>query len=154
MIYTNWQPRFIQLLSVIGIILAFYLVLFHNDQLVSSGCVATEIWDCGAVSGPQAPYSKILDIPVAIIGMVGYSGIFLLVWLADFIIIVRQNLHLLLLGLVGPGFLFTAYLSTLEAVVLEAWCKYCVYSAGIITLMLFLGISYFFSQKRAKNRPA
>ena len=42
-------------------------------------------------------------------------------------------------GSLGGG-LFSAYLTYLEAFVIEAWCQYCVISAIIITLIFFASL--------------
>ncbi len=77
-----WQLRLIQPLSVIGLLIAQYLLLFHNGVLIV-GCTGSGWDDCGAVSGPTAPYSSVGPIPVALIGLAGYAIIFLLTWLKD-----------------------------------------------------------------------
>ncbi|MFQ5436417.1 MAG: hypothetical protein ACE5FD_16255, partial [Anaerolineae bacterium] len=64
----DWQIRLIQLLSVPGMIVAFYLLLFHKGSLVSA-CQVNSIFDCGQVSGPDAPYSALGPAPVALIGL-------------------------------------------------------------------------------------
>jgi len=38
------------------------------------------------------------------------------------------------------GFLFAAFLSYLEAYVLQKWCIYCLWSQGIITAILLVTI--------------
>ena len=63
----DWQLRLIQLLSVPGMLLAFYLYLFHEGVLIV-GCRVGTIFDCGIVSGPGAPYASIGPVPVAFIG--------------------------------------------------------------------------------------
>ena len=73
----NWQIRIIQLLALPGLIVAYYLWLFHNGTLMTT-CGVNELFDCGQVSGPTAPYSSIGPIPIALIGMIGYIVIFLL----------------------------------------------------------------------------
>ncbi|HIP72329.1 MAG TPA: hypothetical protein EYH05_13155, partial [Anaerolineae bacterium] len=78
----DWQVRVIQLLSVAGLLVAFYLLLFHNGVLVA-GCTDTGWDDCGSVSGPDAPYASIGPIPVALIELIGYAVIFLVTWLKD-----------------------------------------------------------------------
>ena len=78
----DWQIRLIQLLAVPGLMVAYYLLLYHNGALVNA-CSANGWDDCGKVSGPGAPYSAIGPIPVALIGLIGYAVIFLVSWLKD-----------------------------------------------------------------------
>jgi hypothetical protein len=63
---TGWQARVIQLLAVPGLLVAFYLLLYHNGTIVSI-CTPNGWEDCGQVSGPGAPYASLGPIPVALI---------------------------------------------------------------------------------------
>jgi uncharacterized membrane protein len=137
----NWQVRLIQLLAVPGMLLAFYLLLFHNGKLIDV-CTASGWDDCGKVSGPDAPYSAVGPVPVALIGLIGYSLLFLLTWLKDWLALVEDYLPELLVALTGIAFLFTLGLTALEIFVIHAICRYCVVSAVIITIMLGLALHY------------
>lgn len=142
----DWQIRLIQLLAVPGMLLAYYLLLFHNGDLVLN--CGTSGWDdCGAVSGPDAPYSSVGGVPVALIGFIGYATIFGAVWLQDWVTAVNDNLPEILIALTGLAFLFTLWLTGLELFVIHAVCRYCLISAGIITSMLGLAIHYLRSLK-------
>lgn len=139
--HDGWQISVIQLLAVPGLLLSFYLWLYHEDLLIAA--CGTSGWDdCGAVSGPGAPYASVGPIPVAAIGFAGYAVIFLLAWARDWSAMVEEYLPELMAGLTGIAFLFTAYLTALEVVVIHAVCRYCLVSAGIITIMLALALSY------------
>lgn len=147
MVNTNhWQIRIVQLLSVVGIVLAYYLMLFHKGE-ITVPCGANDIFNCGAVSGPAAPYSEINNIPVALLGFVGYIVIFLSTWLPSWVPMLQDWVKYLLFLFTGFGVAFTGYLTYIEAFVLKAWCLYCVYSAVIILLMFFLSISYLRSRQ-------
>jgi uncharacterized membrane protein len=137
----GWQISLIQLLAVPGLLLSFYLWLYHEDLLIAA-CGTTGWDDCGAVSGPGAPYASVGPIPVAAIGFVGYAVIFLLAWLRDWSATLEEYLPELMAGITGIAFLFTAYLTVLEVVVIHAVCRYCLVSAAIILAMLGLAISY------------
>lgn len=145
----RWQVRLIQLLAVPGLIVAYFLWLYHEGQ-VNTLCTGG-FWDCGKVSGPDAPYSSVGPVPVAIIGMVGYVTIFLLTWLADWFDSIEDNLPELLIAVVGLGFAFSVGLTALEVFVIHAACKYCVVSAVIMTVMFILAISYLMSERRARR---
>lgn len=137
----NWHIRVIQLLAVPGTLLAYFLYLYHEGSLIGV-CLPSAIWDCGQVSGPNAPYASIGPLPVALIGLIGYLFIFLLAWLQDWVPLVDEYLPELMVGVTGLAFLFTLGLTALEAFVIHAWCQYCVYSAIIITIMFVLAILY------------
>lgn len=137
----DWQVRLIQLLAVPGMILAFYLLLYHEGNLIDV-CTASGWDDCGKVSGPDAPYSSIGPIPVALIGLIGYITIFLVAWAKDWLSIVQDYLPELLVGLTAVAFLFSLGLTGLELFVIHAICRFCVISAVIITVMFALSIHY------------
>ena len=135
----DWPLRLIQLLSVPGMFLAYYLLLYHNGQLFSV-CEPNGLEDCGLVSGPGATYSAIGPIPVALIGLIGYITIFLAIWLKDWVLLIDDYIPEIMLGLTGIAFLFTAFLTGLEIFVIHAFCRYCLMSAGVIIIMLILAV--------------
>ncbi|MFZ0547263.1 MAG: vitamin K epoxide reductase family protein [Candidatus Promineifilaceae bacterium] len=137
----DWIVRLIQLLAVPGMLLAFFLLLYHNGRLVDV-CTASGWSDCGKVSGPEAQFSAIGSVPVALIGLIGYIVLFLAAWLKDWVAIVDENLPELLLGLTAVAFLFTLGLTGLEIFVIHAVCPYCLISAVIVTIMFVLSIGY------------
>jgi uncharacterized membrane protein len=137
----NWQIRLIQLLAIPGLLAAFYLWLFHEGSLVAV-CSGVGWDDCGLVSGPDAPYAAIGPVPVALIGFVGYGLIFLTTWLKDWWPALEENLVEVMLSLTGMAFLFSLVLTGLELFVIHAFCRYCVVSAVIATLMFILAVSY------------
>ena len=143
----KWQALVIQLLAVPGMLVAYYLLLYHNGVLFTT-CTVNEFFDCGQVSGPGSPYSSIGPIPVALIGLLGYAAIFLVVWLGNWSSTIDDYLPELLAGLVGLAFIFTLGLTGLELAVIHAFCQYCLYSAGIVLVMLVLVISLLVSQRR------
>lgn len=137
----DWQIRLIQLLAIPGLLLSFYLWLFHHGSLVAA-CLPSAWDDCGAVSGPDAPYSSVGPVPVAAIGFAGYAAIFGMIWLRAWIVKLHDFLPELLVGITGVALLFTIYLTSLEIFVIHAVCRFCLVSAVIILLMFALSISY------------
>lgn len=143
----NWQALVIQLLTVPGTLVAYYLLLYHNGVLFTT-CTVNDFFDCGQVSGPGSPYSSIGPIPVALIGLLGFVAIFLVVWLSNWSSSIDEYLPELLAGLVGLAFIFTLGLTVLELAVIHAFCQYCLYSAAIVLVMFVLAISFIISQRR------
>lgn len=143
----DWQIKVIQLISVAGIVVAYYLLLFHNGAVLAA-CTGSGWDDCGAVSGPDAPYSSVGPIPVALIGLVGYAAIFLATWLKDWLPRLDDYLPEILVGMTGLAFAFSMWLTALELFVIHAVCRYCVVSAVFVTILFGLAISYL----RAVNR--
>jgi uncharacterized membrane protein len=137
----DWQLRLIQLLAVPGLLIAFYLLLYHNGSLVTF-CSVNGWDDCGSVSGPGAPYAAIGPVPVALIGLVGYGLIFLLTWLNGWSAWLDTYLPAFIAGVTSLAFLFSLGLTALEVFVIQAICRYCILSAVIVAVMFGLSISY------------
>jgi uncharacterized membrane protein len=141
----DWQLRLIQPIAVLGLLVAHYLLLFHNGVLVVA-CTGSGWDDCGAVSGPTAPYAAVGPVPVALIGLLGYAVLFALTWLKDWPPLRDGYLAELLVGAAGLGFFFTVVLTGLEAFVIHAFCRYCLVSAVLITIIFVLSISFLHSE--------
>ena len=130
------------ILCVLGIAAASLALREHYRDAGDSPCSINEHWDCGIVN--HSPYAMVYGVPVAAIGMAGYSLIGILgLW-------GRRNL-LLLATLVGMA--FALYLTNIEARVLGVWCLYCVISQAIIAALLLLSIGWVVSHA-LRGRPA
>jgi uncharacterized membrane protein len=126
----------VALLSLVGIFVAAYLYLY---KIGSIGSVMCGTGGCETVQ--LSRWSSFLGVDVALIGLVGYAGLFALA-LAS----LQPRLALdprparLLAVLSGIGALFAVYLTWLELFVIHAICRWCVASAVIITLIFVLSI--------------
>ena len=151
-----WQIRFIQALSVVGLIVAFYLHLFHSGDLIIA--CGEESWlsryiviDCYNVSGPTASTSSISlggkAISIALIGLLGYAGIFGTIWLGDLVNSIGRYVRELVASMVILGFLFSVWLTWVEATQIGAYCLYCLYSAAVIFVMLILTLTMFIPKR-------
>ena len=148
---TDWPVRIIQLLAVPGMLISFYLLLYHQGQLF----IVCDIsgWDnCGAVSGPTARYSAIGPVPIALIGLIGYAMLFLIAWLQDWIRPLREYSAEILVGLAGIAFLFSLGLTALEILVIQAICRYCLLSALIVTVIMVMAVIYALTGRRQEAR--
>ncbi len=123
----------VAVLSLIGFFVALYLWA-HNAGL--TGPIVCGVGDCATVQ--SSPYAKIGPVPVSAIGVGGYTALFILA-LTGLQPPRRESrtIGALLLGGSAGGVAFSAYLTYLEAAVIQAWCQYCVASAIIITLIFF-----------------
>ena len=117
-------------LSVLGMLVSYYLVLIHEDPSVA---LCAGFGDCEAVN--SSPYSELFGIPVAVFGFLFYALIFLvqtgrlLGWLPE------RPVRPFLLLWTTIGLLFSAYLTAIELFVLHAICPWCVVSAVLVTLL-------------------
>jgi vitamin-K-epoxide reductase (warfarin-sensitive) len=130
----------IALLAVAGIIDATMALRIHYmDPGQAPPCAVTERFDCGAVNHSRfavfPPTSFDEDpkagwhVPVAMFGIVGFAAIG---------VAVLMSRWWLAFEFAQIGFLFAAFLSYLEAYVLQKWCIYCLWSQGLITAILLL----------------
>jgi len=126
----------VAVLALGGFFVALYL-LAHNLGL--GGPIVCDVGDCATVQSSQ--YAKLGPVPVSFIGVLGYVVLLVLSFVG-----LRPNHResrmiggLLLAGSLAGG-LFSAYLTYLEAFVIEAWCQYCVVSAIIITLIFVASV--------------
>ena len=126
----------VAVLALGGFFVALYLFA-HNLGL--GGPIVCGVGDCATVQSSQ--YATLGPVPVSVIGVLGYVVLLGLAFVG-----LRPDHResrliggLLLAGSLGGG-LFSAYLTYLEAFVIEAWCQYCVASAIIIMLIFFASI--------------
>ena len=143
----------IALLAIAGIIDSSHALRIHyQDPSAAPPCAVTETWDCGAVnhsrfaSFPPTSFDetgKHVHVPVALFGIIGYA---LIAGLA------LSNKLWWTLQAAEIGFAFAAFLSYMEAYVLEKWCIYCVWSQGLVTAILLCTIVALVLQHRAKTR--
>lgn|GEM_PF-644068 len=137
-------------LSLAGVGIAGYLV-YENLQGESGVCVIAQ----GCHTVQQSRYGKILGVPVSVPGLALYALLALaaVAWLKDF-----RGLSpvALLVGFYGSlaGALFSAYLTYLEAFVIDAWCIYCIASALLMTGLLLLWGTVFVLTLRDARREA
>lgn len=144
-------PYSIGALALLGLGIAAYS-FFHNQGFVSgSFCDLSTTFSCDIVN--RGAFSNIGGIPVALIGILGY----LIICITAILISKHpddQHLSRLLLGLTIGGFLFSLYLSSIEAFVLHTWCIVCLSSQIIMGIILLLAIwSYTIQRARTLQDP-
>jgi uncharacterized membrane protein len=124
-----------------GIAISSYLAYYY----IYAQPVPCTIHGCETVR--QSEYAKMFGIPTPLYGVAFYVTFAIIAGLK----LAQKNLpyHHILLKLMGiGGFLFSAYLTYLEAYVIHAWCIWCVASAIIATLLFITTISVLRSIKR------
>ena len=148
----------IALLALAGLVDSVLALRIHQqDPLSAPPCAVSEKWDCGrvnhsryAVFPPETLFedagSKQVHIPVAWFGIVGYA-------LIAVFAVANQLWLTLFSGFIGFG--FAAYLSYLEARVIEKWCIYCVWSQALITaIVLCTIVALLLDRRRSReSRP-
>lgn len=125
-----WLPL-VGLLALLGFADAFYLSLMHY-QGSDVGC--SVITGCDAVLSSE--YAYLLGIPLAYLGVLYYLSVLfssVLYYQTDNRLFIKVSTLL-----VGGGFVFTLWLIYLQAVVINAFCQFCLISALLTTLMAVL----------------
>ena len=130
-------------LTLAGLTVSALALHVHNmDPNQAPPCLVDAHWDCGAVNHSRFSYfppkafdedagSHAVHIPVAIIGIAGYSVMFLFAAFGRFWIVLQ---------LAEIGFGAASFLSYLEAFVIQKWCIYCVWSQAIVTALVVVTI--------------
>jgi uncharacterized membrane protein len=122
--------RVMLVVAVLAIGLTAYLTYVHYSG-VKPACTAGQ----ACIKVQTSTWSKLAGVPVALIGLIGYVGIFLSLLAPD-----RDELRLATLGMTMAGFGFSAYLTYREIFSIKAICEECVSSFVLIAILLGCGI--------------
>ncbi len=123
-------------LALIGFFVSLYLSLW---KLGLMGPLVCSTGGCETVQ--LSEYSVFLGIPVAFLGVVGFTALFAVSlaglqgrWAE------RKEPTLLLVALSSVGVVFTGYLTYLEAAVIHAWCQWCIACAIAVTAIFLVSL--------------
>lgn len=136
-VLTFLPSRIIPILAVIGLVIAVYLSYVEVSE---TRAVCGPVGNCNAVQ--NSPYAKLFGIlPIPVMGMVGYIAI-ITVWFfrqfgpAPF----KRLVRLALWGMGIFSVLFSSYLTFLEPFIIGATCAFCLASAVVVTIILWVSI--------------
>jgi vitamin-K-epoxide reductase (warfarin-sensitive) len=127
----------VALLALAGMVVAS-LALHVHYSTETEPCSINEKWDCGIVN--HSPYAVIGPVPVAAIGIAGYTAMLVLA-------LARRKKLVLAAALVALA--FSLYLTHIEKDVLLVWCIYCVTSLGIVSLITLASLGWVFIGRKA-----
>jgi len=132
--YRAWA---VPIVAVAGLLVAGYM---YHIESTGSDAVCGVIGNCNAVQ--QSEYAAVFGIHISLIGIIGYIAI-LIAWVAGRMVrssTLHDYAYMGLLGLTLIGTLFSAYLTFLEPFVIGATCAWCLTSAVIMVLLLWLSV--------------
>ena len=131
----------VAIVAVAGLADATYLtVQVLTGETISCGGSP----DCSRVLGSS--YAKLGGVPVAMLGALAYFTVFALATFAAF---GYSRAPRFLAMITGAMFLMTLWLLYVQAFLLHAYCRYCLFSAAITFLMAGLLIAVPPSQRRS-----
>ncbi len=139
----------IALLALAGTLLATYLLMHRLGLIGSLACGPGG--QCERVQA--SPWATFLGVPVPLIGVCGYLALLVVSLLG-----LRPDLERdrriggALLGMATLGLLFSAYLTWAEAARIHAWCRWCLGSAAIATLIFLFALTEI--PRMSRNVPA
>jgi len=122
-------------LIILGLLVSIYMTIFKitsNENM----CIGSK--DCSVVNASR--YSEINNIPVAVIGVGGYTALLAILLLERRRGFIQQNATMLFFALSLVGFFFTMYLIFVEIVLIKAYCPFCITSQVAMTLIFILSV--------------
>ena len=135
---------FFPVVALLGFIDAVYLTTKYYSGNIN----------CSVISGCQevlsSQYSAIVGIPLALLGALYY----LFVMIAAMLYIDSQNKWALKIIFIFPtiGFIFSIWLTYLQAYVIKAFCQYCILSALTSTLLFIMSLIIIKKNKITKEK--
>jgi uncharacterized membrane protein len=124
--------RAILVVALLGTLEAAYLTYIHYHGLGALPCVGGHHGQSSCAQVQSSTYSKLVGIPVALLGLIGYLSILGALF-------VRGELGrgaAFCVALIGCG--FSLYLTYREIFTLKQICEWCVGSAILMTILLIL----------------
>jgi uncharacterized membrane protein len=124
------------IIALIGFGIASYTTYVHYNPAALT-CFGAHSGHSSCLTVQESAWNNVGGIPVAILGLFGYFGIFLS-------LLIRNELGRAAgFGIALIGFLFSLYLTYREAFSIHTYCEWCLGSAACMTvLMILLGIRF------------
>jgi uncharacterized membrane protein len=128
------------ILALLGLADGVYLTVEHVTGRTAQ-CIASS----GCQDVLSSEYAAIGRVPLAALGALAYFTAFSLALLAAFGYAKCRTLFGFLVAIM---FAMTLWLLYLQAFVLHAFCDYCLFSAGVTTLLTLIAITNAFRRER------
>ena len=123
-------------LSLLGLFDSLYLLWVYTSPSRPIVCLGS---GCDAVRASS--YAHLFGLPLPAFGVASYALLGLLIF-AEVLVSPRlgRAIQYAVAGISCAGFLFSIYLTSLEAFVIHAWCAWCVVSALVVTGIFVLSL--------------
>jgi uncharacterized membrane protein len=122
--------------TTIGFLDAAYLTYVHYFNLGALACFGAHSGHSSCLTVQSSSWAKVAGIPVALLGLLGYVGLF-----ASYVVADRLDGELgraAGFGIALIGFGFSMYLTYRELFTIHAICEWCVGSAVCMTVLVVL----------------
>jgi uncharacterized membrane protein len=123
------------ILTIIGLLVSIYMTIY---KITSNDSMCIGSGDCKTVNASR--YAEVYGIPVAVLGIAGYSAILAVLLLERKPGFFQQNGTLIFFGLSLTGFLFTLYLIFVEVALIRAYCPFCITSQTAMTIIFIISV--------------
>jgi uncharacterized membrane protein len=123
------------ILTIAGLLVSIYMTIYKftdNEKM----CIGSG--GCSVVNSSR--YSEVNGIPVAVLGVAGYSAILAVLLLERTNKFFEQNGTMMFFGLSITGFLFTVWLIYVEIALIKALCPFCLTSQAVMTVIFILSV--------------
>jgi uncharacterized membrane protein len=122
-------------LTIIGLLVSIYMTIYKitNNETMCIGSTG-----CSEVNASR--YSEVNGIPVAVLGVAGYTAILALLFLEQRPGLFQQNGSMMFFGVSLLGFLFTLYLIYIEVALIKAYCPFCLASQAVMIIIFIISV--------------
>ncbi len=131
----KWLYRTSVALAVLGLLVSIYMTVY---KITSNDSMCLGSGDCSTVNASK--YSEVNNIPVAVLGVIGYAAILAVHFFENRNRFFKQNSTLMIFGMALTGFIFTIWLIYVEIALLKALCPFCITSQAAMTIIFIIAV--------------
>jgi len=131
-----WLKWISLVLVIAGLADSIYLTYSHVAGIETVCPAGNPTFNCDLVQ--HSIYSFLAGIPIVYLGLGGYLALLIVLLLDGRVTFFTERGALIAFGLSLFGFLYSGYLTSIEAFVLHAWCMWCMGSAIAMTFIFGL----------------
>lgn len=129
----------VAVLALVGVLISVYMALYKFGAL---GEILCGSGGCSTVQ--NSPWSDFMGVPVPVLGLLGYAALMVTAMMGlQPSFAGRRAVAAVIAAGATIGLLFSAYLTYLEAFVIHAWCRWCIGSAVLATLIFIFALPEF-----------